>query len=102
MCEAKYVEDRKYLNKEIPLEIVPIRVFRAEEFCYTSLIRIAKQVHQVLVWVLEKQIIFLDAVVVKTPGVHHLCMVAIINSNPAIKNPRHYFQEENNDELRIT
>jgi hypothetical protein len=29
-------------------------------------------------------------------------MIAVINSNPAIKNAGHYFQQENNNELGFT
>ncbi len=43
--------------------------------------------------------IFLDAVIMKIPRIHHLGETAIIDSNPAIQNTSHYFQQENNDDL---
>jgi hypothetical protein len=101
ITKTENVEDRKYFNKRIALQIIPIRILGPEKFEYATGIRVVKQVDHIFRRILKQQFIFLDTAVVVTPCIHHLGMIAIINSNPTIKDPRHHFQKENDDELGL-
>ena len=99
ITKAENIENRKYLNKSIALKVIPVRIISWEKFEYSVGIGIPKKVDHVLRGILKQQLIFLDATVMITPGIDHLGMVAIIHSNPAVKDPCHHFQQEYDDEL---
>jgi len=101
VTETENIEDRKYLNKRVTLEVVPIWIFRAEELEYAVGVRIVKKVDHVFRRILKQQFIFLDAAVVIAPCIHHLRMIAIVDSDPTIKDTRHHFEEKNDDELGL-
>jgi len=99
ITKTENVENGKNFNKGITLEIIPVRLIRWEKFEYSVGVWIPKKVDHVLRGMLKQQFIFLDAAVMITPGIDHLGMVAIVHSNPAVKDPCHHFQEEYDDEL---
>ena len=71
------------------------------KFEYTAGIGIMKKVDHVFRRILKQQFIFLDAAVVIAPCIHHLRMIAIVDSDPTIKDTRHHFEEKNDDELGL-
>ncbi len=46
--------------------------------------------------------IFLDTVDMVAPGVLHLSKAAVVKTDPAIKNTRHHFEQEDDNKLRLT
>ena len=54
ITKTENIEDGKYFNKEITLEVIPIRIFGAEKFEYSTGIWIAKKVHQVFRRILKQ------------------------------------------------
>ena len=99
ITKTENVENGKYFNKGITLEIIPVGLIRWEKFEYSVGVWIPKKVDHILRRILKQQSIFLDAAVMITPGIDHLGMVAIVHSNPAVKDPCHYFQQEYDNEL---
>ena len=47
VTKTENIEDRKYFNKRIALQVIPIRIFRSEKFEYPTGIRIVKKIDHV-------------------------------------------------------
>lgn len=99
MAQAEDVEHRQDLYKKIAFQVIPVRVIGFKEFGDTAIIRVMKKVGEIFPRIAGKQVVFLDAEQVKIPGIIHFGQSAIIGTDPAIKNARHYFYQEKNDQL---
>ena len=90
MAETENIKDGKYFDDYARFQIIPVRISRTKKLGNTFLVGIAKQVCKIFVGIVAEQAVFEDTVGMKTPCIHHLCKISIIQPDPTVKNTRHY------------
>ena len=101
MSEAEYIEYGKDLDEHIPFQVVPVGVGTVEECREATSVRVMKKIGEILARIGLQQLVLPYALRMITPGVDHLCEVAVIQSDPAIEDTGHYLQQEKDHQLRI-
>lgn len=84
MASPEYVENGNHFDKYIPLQVIPVWVLWSEKTAHAVSIPVSEKIGKVFLWIILQQMIFIKSVSMKCPGIPHLGISTIINTDPAI------------------